>query len=113
MKIEEVLNGKKTTVSVEEQKEFFEQMKNQKVFDLEEVNKTNLINFICESDIDVAIDYLFHVLDEEISYPIDDEKVKSLFSDDRMLKLKDLMLEKLQSETTEDEDEDELEDDSE
>ena len=59
--------------------------------------KTNLINFLCEEvDTELSVDYLFHVLDSEISYPIDDEKVKSLFEDDRMRKLKDVMMEKLQ-----------------
>jgi hypothetical protein len=80
-----------------------------KVFELNETEKTNLINFLCEKvESEIAIEYLFHVLDTEISYPIDDEKVKSLFSDDRMRKMKDLMMERLQEdeeETSESEEE--------
>jgi len=97
MNINEILNGTVTNTSVEEQKEVLDQMKEQKIFDLTETEKTNLINFLCEEvDTELSVDYLFHVLDSEISYPIDDEKVKSLFEDDRMRKLKDVMMEKLQ-----------------
>ena len=95
--INEILNGTVTNTSVEEQKEVLDQMKEQKIFDLTETEKTNLINFLCEEvDTELSVDYLFHVLDSEISYPIDDEKVKSLFEDDRMRKLKDVMMDKLQ-----------------
>jgi len=99
MNINQILDGTVTNTSVEEQKEVLDQMKEQKIFDLTEDEKTNLINFLCENvDTELSVDYLFHVLDTEISYPIDDEKVKSLFSDDRMRKLKDLMMDKLQDE---------------
>ena len=104
MNISEILTGNVNTSSVEEQKEVLEQMKENKIFDLNGTEKANLINFLCESaDTELAIDYLFHVLDEEVSYPIDEEKVKSLFSDERMHKLKDLMMEKLQDEEEEEE----------
>lgn len=99
MNINEILTGGVLSSSTEEQKEVLEQMKEKKIFDLNETEKGNLINFLCEkADPELAIDYLFHVLDSEISYPIDDEKVKSLFSDDRMRRMKDLMMEKLQDE---------------
>lgn len=97
MTINEVLSGNVTSSTIEEQKEVLEQMKEKKIFDLNETEKGNLIGFLCETaDQELAIDYLFHVLDTEISYPIDDEKVKSLFSDERMRKMKDLMVESLQ-----------------
>jgi hypothetical protein len=109
MNISEILTGSVTNCSVDEQKEVLEQMKENKVFDLNETEKTNLINFLCDKvESEIAIEYLFHVLDTEISYPIDDEKVKSLFSDDRMKKMKDLMMERLQEdeeETSESEEE--------
>lgn len=112
MEIDKILNGENVSASIEEQEVFFNQMKNQKVFDLDDNKIANLINFICESDIELAIDYLYHVLDEEISYPIDDDKVKRLFTDDRMVELKNTMLERLNSETSdEDEESDEDEDD--
>lgn len=99
MNISEILTGSVMSSSTDEQKEVLTQMKEQKIFDLNEEEKGNLINFLCEkADAELAIDYLFHVLDTEISYPIDDEKVKVLFSDDRMRKMKDLMMEKLQDE---------------
>jgi len=99
MNINQILDGTVTNTSVEEQKEVLDQMKDQKIFDLSEDEKANLINFLCENvNTELSVDYLFHVLDTEISYPIDDEKVKSLFSDDRMRKLKDLMMENLQGE---------------
>jgi len=104
MNISEILEGKVNKSSVEEQKEILDQMKEKAIFDLEETERKNLIDFICEADTELAIDYLFHVLDEEVSYPIDDEKVKSLFSDERMGKLKNAMMEQLQN----DEDETEL-----
>ena len=95
MNINEILKGSVTNVtnvSVDEQKEVLEQMKKDKIFDLNESERKNLIDFLCEkTDAELATDYLFHVLDTEISYPIDDEKVKSLFSDERMKKMKDLM----------------------
>ena len=99
MNINEVLTGAVVNPSVDEQKEVLDQMKEQKIFDLNENEKINLINFLCEkTETQLAIDYLFHVLDTEISYPIDDEKVKSLFEDDRMKRLKDLMMDSLQEE---------------
>ena len=98
MNISEILENGALTSSIEDQKEVLDQMKEKKIFDLDENEKANLINFLCESDTELTVDYLFHVLDTEISYPIDDEKVKSLFSDDRMRKIKDLMMEKLQDE---------------
>ena len=99
MNINQILDGTVTNTSVKEQKEVLDQMKDQKIFDLSEDEKANLINFLCENvNTELSVDYLFHVLDTEISYPIDDEKVKSLFSDDRMRKLKDLMMENLQGE---------------
>jgi len=101
MNISEILTGNLVSSSMEEQKEVLDQMKEQKIFDLTDGEKGNLINFLCEkADAELAIDYLFHVLDTEISYPIDDEKVKTLFSDERMRKMKDLMMEKLQDEET-------------
>ena len=110
MNIREILDGNLSNISapsVEDQKVVLEEMKENKIFDLKETEKRNLINFLCEiADTELAIDYLFHVLDEEVSYPIDEEKVRTLFSDDRMHKLKDLMMENLQDEedeTTEDE----------
>jgi hypothetical protein len=106
MNISEILTATVNSASVEEQKEVLDQMKERKIFDLNEAERTNLINFLCDkADPELAIDYLFHVLDEEISYPIDDDKVKILFSDDRMRKLKDLMMEKLQEEDEASEDE--------
>jgi len=109
MNISEILTGSVTNCSVDEQKEVLEQMKENKVFDLNETEKTNLINFLCDKvESEIAIEYLFHVLDTEISYPIDDEKVKSLFSDERMKRMKDLMMERLQEdeeETSESEEE--------
>lgn len=103
MNINEILNGNYKNLSVDEQKEFIEQMKeNKKVFDLNETERTNLIDFLCDhSDSEIATDYLFFVLDTEISYPIDDEKVKILFSDERMKKMKDLMMSQLQDEEVE------------
>ncbi len=97
MNINQILDGTVTNTSVEEQKEVLDQMKEQKIFDLAEDEKSNLINFLCENvNAELSVDYLFHVLDTEISYPIDDEKVKILFSDDRMRKLKDVMMDQLQ-----------------
>lgn len=113
MNISEILSGSVTNPSLDEQKSVLDQMKEGKIFDLNETEKANLVNFLCEkADTELSVDYLFHVLDTEISYPIDDEKVKSLFSDDRMRKLKDLMMEKLQDEeevesTSDDEPDDE------
>lgn len=93
MNISEILSGNVTSSSVEEQKEVLEQMKEQKVFDLSDAEKANLIDFLCDQvETEVAVEYLFHVLDTEISYPIDDEKAKSIFSDERMKRLKDLMM---------------------
>jgi len=102
MNISEILAGS-TTTSVDEQKEVLDQMKEQKIFDLNDSERANLINFLCEvSDQELAVDYLYHVLDEEISFPMnDDEKVKKLFGDERMRKLKDLMTENLDKEDDE------------
>lgn len=102
MDISNVLDGSVTTASIEEQTDVLNQMKENKIFELDEIKKRNLINFLCETvDTELAIDYLFYVLDSEISYPIDDEKVKTLFADERMRKLKDQMMEKLQDEENE------------
>lgn len=99
MNINEILTGSVATASADEQKEVLDQMKENKIFELSENERANLINFLCDkTDNELAIDYLFHVLDTEISYPIDDEKVKILFADDRMRKMKDLMMERLQDE---------------
>ena len=109
MNINEILSGSVVVTTIEDQKVVLEQMKEKKIFDLDESERGNLINFLCEqTDPELAIDYLFHVLDTEISYPIDDEKVKTLFSDDRMRRMKDLMMEKLQDdeEVSEEESED-------
>ena len=104
MNINQILDGTVANTSIEEQKEVLDQMKEQKIFDLSEDEKTNLINFLCENvDVEISTDYLFHVLDTEISYPIDDEKVKILFSDDRMRKLKDVMMDKLQGDESSEE----------
>lgn len=97
MNINEILAGNVGDLSFDEQKEVLNEMKQNKVFDLSDTEKANLINFLCDKvDSELAIDYLFHVLDEEISYPIDDEKVKTLFADERMRKLKDMMWDNLQ-----------------
>lgn len=102
MSINDVLDGSAKNLSVDEQKTTLDEMKNKLFFELSNDERKNLTNFLCESsEKDVAIDYLFHVLDNEISYPIDDDKVKILFSDDRMLKMKDLMMEELQDEDSE------------
>jgi len=102
MNVNEILENSAVTVAADEVKTIFEQMKEKNFFDLSDKQRLNLIDFICEkSDTDSSIDYLFHVLDNEISYPIDDEKVGFLFSDERMRKMKDLMMEKLQEDETE------------
>lgn len=96
MNINEILSGSIIWPSVEDQKEILEQMKEKSFFDLKDIEIVNLINFLCEkTETNLAIDYLFHVLDTEVPYPIDDEKVKKLFQDDRMKKMKTLMLEQL------------------
>ena len=98
MNITEILNGEILSMTIDEQKNILNEMKEIKIFDLNESQKNNLINYICEIlDKELAMDYLFYILDEEITYPIDDEKIKYLFSDKRMLELKDLMLERLQT----------------
>jgi len=108
MNIKEVLAGSVINPSVEEQTEVLDQMKEKKIFDLNDVEKANLINFLCETVTkELAVDYLFHVLDTEISYPMDDEKVKSLFLDERMRNMKDLMMETLNSEEGSEEDSEE------
>ena len=101
MNINEILEGAVTS-SIEEQKEVLNQMKEKKVFDLNDIERKNLIDFLCDNaDKDLAIDYLFYVLDTEISYPIDDKKVAILFSDEKMKKMKDLMMEQLQGDEDE------------
>lgn len=97
--------------STETQQNFLKEVKEIKIFDLSETDKLALIDFLCEkAEQDLAIDYLYHVLDNEISYPIDDEKVKSLFSDERMQKMKDLMLSQLNDEDVEEATEESTED---
>jgi len=100
MTINEILEGSSVTeISIEEQKDVLDQMSDKKVFDLEESERLNLINFLCENvETNLATNYLFHVLDTEVPYPVDEEKIKSLFSDVRMRKLKDIMMEKIQTE---------------
>jgi len=97
MNINEILTGSVSSASTEDQKIVLDEMRKQKVFDLSVTERKNLIDFLCEKvEQDLAIEYLFHVLDTEISYPIDDEKVKTLFSEERMIKMKDLMMDELQ-----------------
>jgi hypothetical protein len=99
MNINEILTTKIGSISIEDQKVLLEQMKEKKIFDLNESEMENFKYFLCEiADTELAIDYLFHVLDTEVSYPIDDVKIKSLFSNDKMLRMKDLMMEKLHNE---------------
>ena len=93
MNINEFLEGTEVNPSIDEQKEVLEQMKEFKIFDLDENKRQNLINFLGKKcDVELAMEYLFHVLDTEISYPVDDEKVISLFSEPGMKKLHLLML---------------------
>jgi hypothetical protein len=102
MNIIEILEGAvpQTSFSVEEQTEVLDQMKAKLMFDLTEKERLNLIDFLCEKvDPELTVDYLFHVLDNEISYPVDDEKAKSLFSDERMMKMKTLMMNKLEDDS--------------
>ena len=90
------------TLTTDEQTELIEQLKTKKVFQLEQTQKENVINFLTEvADKKLAIDYLFHVLDNEITYPIDDDEVKTLFADERMKSLKDQMMDDLQQEEAE------------
>lgn len=99
MTINEILNGEITSTTIDDQNYILNEMKKIKFFDLNDTQKINLINYICEKlDRDLAMEYLFQVLDNEITYPIDDDKIKKLFSDKRMLELKNEMLNKLQSE---------------
>ena len=99
MTINEILNGEITSTTIDDQNCILNDMKKIKFFDLNDTQKINLIDYICEKlDRDLAIEYLFQVLDNEITYPIDDDKIKKLFSDKRMLELKNEMLNKLQSE---------------
>jgi len=112
MNINDVLTGSVSNLSVDEQKEVLAQMKERKIFDLSNNEKENLISFLCdEAESELSVDYLFHVLDNEISYPMDDEKVKSLFSDDRMRKMKDLMMATLDGEDSEENSEENSEED--
>ena len=98
MTINEILNGEITS-TIDDQNYILNEMKKIKFFDLNDTQKINIKNYICEKlDRDLAMEYLFQVLDNEITYPIDDDKIKKLFSDKRMLELKDEMLKKLQSE---------------
>jgi hypothetical protein len=92
MNVNEILENPVESITTDEIKNVFDQMKEKNFFDLDNKQRLNLK--------ESAIDYLFHVLDNEISYPIDDEKVKILFDDDRMKKMKDLMVEQLQDEET-------------
>jgi len=97
--------------STEIQQNFLEEVKKVKIFDLNETDKLALIDFLCDkAEQDLAFDYLYHVLDNEISYPIDDEKVKTLFADERMQKMKDLMLAQLNDEDSEDSTDEPVED---
>lgn len=100
MDINDVLIGKinSENISIDEQEDVLNQMKKNKIFDLDETQKKNLIDFICDtSDKELAIDYMFHVLDEEISETTEDETLKTLFSDGRMIKLKNEMFDRLQN----------------
>jgi hypothetical protein len=100
MSIDKILNGDNIDIAIEEQKELVNKLKTIEVFNLNEKEKDNVINFLCDKiDVELAIDYLFHVLDTEISYPVDEQKVKFLFSDDRMKKMKDIMLQKLKDDS--------------
>ena len=102
MNIDVILNGTVGTLTNDEQKSAVEQLKEIKVFDLNDNQRSNLVDFICEKlETEIAVDYLFHVLDNEISYPIDDDKVKLLFYDDRMKKLNQIMMEQLEFEDDE------------
>ena len=93
MNISEILEGVEVNPSIDEQKEVLEQLKEFKIFDLDENKRQNLINFLGKKcDVELAMEYLFYVLDTEISYPVDDEKVISLFSEPAMRKLHVLML---------------------
>jgi len=95
MNITEELTGL-INPTIEEQQIFINKMKENKFFDLNETDKNDVINFLCEKvDQNVVIDYLYHVLDNEILWPIDDESVKTLFSDERMQHFKTLMLSQL------------------
>lgn len=116
MNINEILSGTANNFDLAtiNQQEVLDQMKEKKIFDLNKNEKTNLINFLCDvADPELSVDYLFHVLDTEISYPIDDEKVKELFSSDKMRNLKDLMMSKLQDDEVEVTESDENESDEE
>lgn len=102
MDINEVLEGSVKKLAIEDQTDVLTEMKKQSVFDLPEKERKNLIDFLCEvADEKVTVDYLFHVLDNEISYPSDDERVNILFSDERMISLRERMLEMLSEESDE------------
>jgi hypothetical protein len=107
MNINEILENPAVKITVEEEKIVFDQMKEKNFFDLSATERLNLIEFICEkSDEELAVDYLFHVLDNEIPYPNDEDRLAVLFADDRMQKMKKLMIKKLQ-----DDEADEISDD--
>jgi len=89
-----------------DQTELFGKLKEMKFFELAVPERENLISFLGVAEQDLAKDYLFHVLDNELPYPVDDEKAKVLFADDRIKTLKEQMMMELQeddeaTETTE------------
>ena len=50
MNITEILNGEILSMTIDEQKNILNEMKEIKIFDLNESQKNNLINCICEID---------------------------------------------------------------
>lgn len=102
MNIEMILNGSVGDITNVEQIEAVEKLKEIKVFDLDDNQRTNLVDFICNKlTTELSVDYLFHVLDTEITYPINDDKVRLLFSDERMKNLNTIMMEQLYSDVEE------------
>jgi len=103
--VNSILDGSiEKVLTKDEQKTLFEALKEIKILDMEATQKENLIKFLTETaNKELATDYLFHVLDSEIPYPIeeDDERVKSLFSDERMKSLKDQMMTTLEDDVEE------------
>ena len=55
MNISEVLAGSVSNLSVDEQKEVLDQMKENKIFDLNDTEKTNLVDFLCEKVSDFSL----------------------------------------------------------
>ena len=99
MNIELILNGDFNDVTIKEQESVIEELKKIELFSLNEKQLNNVISFICEKmEKKNAIDYLFHVMDTEVSYPIDDDKLKKIFSNDKMKELSMLMLKQLDDE---------------